>query len=122
MGVVGVVGNAFVILSRLLVREKNRVHSFYIKNLAFADLLMGLFLLSIASHDVSFRGHFLAKQHAWRHSLTCQWSGKCLSKNKRRAYHKIPLFRSIIHPLFGILRPGSNPNYFGSLFVNCEAI
>lgn len=76
MGIVGVVGNGFVILSRLLVREKNRVHSFYIKNLAFADLIMGLFLLSIAYHDVLFRGNFLSQQHTWRHSLTCQWSGK----------------------------------------------
>ena len=75
MGLVGVVGNGFVILSRLIVREKNRVHSFYIKNLAAADLLMGLFLLSIAFADVSTRGHFLAHQHAWRHSMTCQWSG-----------------------------------------------
>ncbi|OXA60100.1 Relaxin receptor 1 [Folsomia candida] len=75
MGIVGVVGNGFVILSRLLVREKNRVHSFYIKNLAFADLIMGLFLLSIAYHDVLFRGNFLSQQHTWRHSLTCQWSG-----------------------------------------------
>jgi hypothetical protein len=76
MGLVGVVGNLFVIVSRLVLREKNRVHSFYIKNLAFADLLMGVFLLSIAFHDVSFRGEFLARQHSWRHSLTCQWSGE----------------------------------------------
>ncbi len=78
MGLVGVVGNAFVILSRLVVREKNRIHSFYIKNLALADLIMGAFLLSIAYHDVLFRGHFLSHQHGWRHSLTCQWSGEYL--------------------------------------------
>jgi len=76
MGVMAVVGNGFVIVSRMVLREKNRVHSFYIKNLAMADLIMGIFLLCIAFHDVSFRGEFLARQHAWRHSLTCQFSGK----------------------------------------------
>jgi leucine-rich repeat-containing G protein-coupled receptor 8 len=76
MGILSIVGNLFVIFCRIIIREPNRVHSFYIKNLAAADLLMGIFLLNIAYHDVSFRGHFLAKQHAWRHSLTCQISGK----------------------------------------------
>lgn len=76
MGLVGVGGNFFVIVSRLMIREKNRAHSFYIKNLAVADLLMGAFLISIAFHDLTFRGHFLAHQHSWRHSITCQLSGK----------------------------------------------
>ncbi len=60
MGLVGVVGNIGVIVSRMVLEKtrKNRVHSFYIKNLAIADLLMGVFLLSIAFHDVSFRGEF----------------------------------------------------------------
>jgi leucine-rich repeat-containing G protein-coupled receptor 7/leucine-rich repeat-containing G protein-coupled receptor 8 len=76
MGLLGVLGNLFVVASRMILREKNRVHSFYIKNLALADLLMGLFLLSIAFHDVKFRGEFLASQQAWRHSFTCQFSGR----------------------------------------------
>lgn len=76
MGSVGIGGNLFVIISRLVLREKNKAHSLYIKNLAIADLLMGLFLISIAFHDMSFRGHFLAHQHAWRHSITCQVSGR----------------------------------------------
>lgn len=78
MGLVAVVGNLFVIVSRMVLRENNRVHSFYIKNLALADLLMGVFLLSVAVHDVKFRGEFLARQHSWRHSLTCQLSGERL--------------------------------------------
>lgn len=76
MGLLGVVGNGFVIASRLIFREKNRIHSFYIKNLALADFLMGIFLLSIAFHDVKFRGEFLAHQNSWRHSPICKISGK----------------------------------------------
>src|ERR1700753_846590 len=75
MGILGVAGNLFVIVSRMVFREPNRVHSFYIKNLALADLLMGLYLLSIAFHDISFRGEFLAHQYKWRHSWICQYSG-----------------------------------------------
>jgi len=75
MGIVGLAGNIFVIISRMIIREPNRIHSFYIRNLAGADLLMGVFLLSIAIHDISFRGEFLIHQHEWRHSLTCQLSG-----------------------------------------------
>jgi len=76
MALLGVFGNGFVIASRLIFREKNRIHSFYIKNLALADLLMGFFLLSIAIHDVRFRGEFLAHSHSWRHSVVCKVSGK----------------------------------------------
>lgn len=77
MGILSIVGNIFVIFCRMMIREPNRVHSFYIRNLAVADLLMGVFLLSIAAHDVAYRGQFLRYQFQWRHSAMCQISGGC---------------------------------------------
>jgi len=75
IGVVGVLGNLFVIVSRSVFHEIKPIHSFYIKNLAVADLFIGIFLISIGFHDIKFRGQFLMFQHTWRLSLTCQFSG-----------------------------------------------
>ncbi|GFT91103.1 relaxin receptor 1 [Trichonephila clavipes] len=52
-------GNACVIIGRTLVKETNRVHSFYIKNLAVADFLMSLYLFVIAGHDTAYRGEYI---------------------------------------------------------------
>ncbi|KAK3773361.1 hypothetical protein RRG08_023241 [Elysia crispata] len=69
-------GNLLVLLGRcLLLREDNPIHSFFIKNLSLADLLMGLYLLVIGVHDAKFRGDYLAHDQAWRNSWGCDASG-----------------------------------------------
>lgn len=50
-------------------------HSFLIINMAVGDLLMGVYLLVIASVDFQFRGVYAAYEQAWRSSLLCQMAG-----------------------------------------------
>ncbi|KAI1286967.1 Relaxin receptor 1 [Halotydeus destructor] len=68
-------GNLFVIIGRMFMQETNEVHSFFIKNLALADLLMGVYLFIIAYYDVSFRGEYIKHEENWRHSWQCNLSG-----------------------------------------------
>ncbi len=51
------------------------MHSFFIKNLALADLLMGLYLFIIAYYDASFRGEYIRHEENWRNSWQCNFSG-----------------------------------------------
>lgn len=72
MIMVGVGGKVNVMLSRLLIPENRKSNSFDIRNLDFADLLMGLVLVSINYDDVAFKAYSLVHQHACRRSVTCQ--------------------------------------------------
>ncbi|KAH9525208.1 Relaxin receptor 1 [Bulinus truncatus] len=68
-------GNLLVLLGRFFMREDNRIHSFFIKNLSMADLLMGLYLLIIAVHDIKYRGDYIFYDEVWRNSWECDFSG-----------------------------------------------
>lgn len=89
MGAIGCVGNIVVFLGRLLTRNDNMVHSLYIRNLAISDLLMGVYLFTIAGADYHYRGVYLQYEYEWRHSLLCNICGK---KTKQiRVNHSIVL-------------------------------
>ncbi|CAH0558040.1 unnamed protein product [Brassicogethes aeneus] len=75
MGAIGCTGNLIVLLGRLLGPSNNIVHSLYLRNLAFSDLLMGVYLFTIASVDQEYRGHYLRHQYKWRHSFLCNICG-----------------------------------------------
>ncbi|CAG2168232.1 unnamed protein product [Oppiella nova] len=64
-------GNLFVLIGRMMMHEMNEVHSFFIKNLALADLLMSLYLFIIAYHDNLFRGEYIRHEERWRGSWEC---------------------------------------------------
>ncbi|ESO93214.1 hypothetical protein LOTGIDRAFT_62022, partial [Lottia gigantea] len=68
-------GNSAVILGRFLIREDNQIHSFFIKNLSLADLIMGIYLMIIASQDLNYRGVYLVYDIEWRNSWACDLSG-----------------------------------------------
>ncbi|GFY70601.1 relaxin receptor 1 [Trichonephila inaurata madagascariensis] len=68
-------GNVAVLVGRFLLAEPNEVHSFYIKNLSLADLLMSVYLFVIAAYDVAFRGHYIHHETNWRHSWQCSLCG-----------------------------------------------
>ncbi|GFR00903.1 relaxin receptor 2 [Trichonephila clavata] len=68
-------GNVAVLVGRFLLTEPNEVHSFYIKNLSLADLLMSVYLFVIAAYDVAFRGHYIQQENKWRHSWQCSLCG-----------------------------------------------
>ncbi|XP_064652954.1 G-protein coupled receptor GRL101-like [Lineus longissimus] len=78
IGVVAFVGNLIVIVWRLQKGRESKsiqVHSFLITNLALGDLLMGIYLLIIATVDLQYRGVYIIHDERWRHSALCQVAG-----------------------------------------------
>ena len=75
VAVLACVGNVLVFLGRFLLREDNQIHSFFIKNLSLADMLMGVYLVVIGSQDIKFRGEYILHDEEWRNSRECDMSG-----------------------------------------------
>jgi len=76
MATLACAGNTMVLLGRLVAREPNPVHSLYIKTLALADLMMGVYLLVIAVTDWHYRDIYVKHDFEWRHSSTCNACGQ----------------------------------------------
>ena len=75
LGLSALIGNAFVILLRTIIKEDQKVQSFLLTNLAIADLLMGVYLLIIAVKDVEFQGEYFKHDIQWRSGPVCQFAG-----------------------------------------------
>ncbi|XP_012945994.1 G-protein coupled receptor GRL101 [Aplysia californica] len=75
LGLVATFGNALVIFWRSREVRGRKVHSILITNLALGDLLMGVYLLMIASVDSHYRGVYMLHDLSWRHSALCQFAG-----------------------------------------------
>ncbi|PIK39927.1 putative relaxin receptor 2-like [Apostichopus japonicus] len=68
-------GNLIVLFARCVSKEDNKVHSFFIINLAISDFLMGAYLFIVAVHDVMYRGVYILHDVDWRSSWVCQLCG-----------------------------------------------
>ncbi|XP_071488359.1 uncharacterized protein [Diadema antillarum] len=75
LGFSALIGNAFVIGWRLKSREKFRVQSFLIFNLALSDCLMGMYMIVIASADAHYRDVYVYHAEAWRSGGMCKLAG-----------------------------------------------
>ena len=75
LGILAFLGNLLVIIWRIIDKEENRVQSFLLTNLAVADLLMGVYLLTIAIMDVRWRGVYFRHDINWRSGMGCQIVG-----------------------------------------------
>ena len=77
MGVTSLLGNTGVIVSYLISRKsiKRKSHVQLVTQLGVSDLLMGIYLLIIASKDVRFQGEFVWHDKDWRHSDLCRAAG-----------------------------------------------
>ena len=75
LGILAFLGNLLVIIWRIIDREENRVQSFLLTNLAVADLLMGVYLLTIAIMDARWRGVYFRHDINWRSGMGCQIVG-----------------------------------------------
>ena len=75
LGILASLGNFFVIIWRLIDKEENRVHSFLLTNLAVADLLMGVYMLTIAIMDLKWQGEYFKHDIEWRSGMGCQIAG-----------------------------------------------
>jgi len=75
LGIIAFFGNLLVIIWRLIDKEENRIHTFLLINLAFADLLMGVYMLTIAIMDLRWQGEYFKHDIEWRSGLGCQITG-----------------------------------------------
>lgn len=74
LGILAFIGNAFVVIWRLNT-DRSRVSSFFIINLGFSDLLMGVYMLIIAAVDVFYRGRYIVYADSWKSSALCKVAG-----------------------------------------------
>ena len=75
LGMLAFLGNLLVILWRTIDKEENRVQSCLLTNLAAADLLMGVYLLTIAIMDLRWQGEYFKHDIEWRSGMGCQMVG-----------------------------------------------
>ena len=81
MGVFVMVGNSYVIITRIAFLKKKQTmdgisfHQFIILNLSIADFFMGIYLITIASYDAAFSGFYGEVDREWRSSLKCSVIG-----------------------------------------------
>ncbi|XP_072021877.1 G-protein coupled receptor GRL101-like [Amphiura filiformis] len=68
-------GNLFVLSRRKSKNDKNKVQTFLLNNLAMSDLLMGIYMLMIASADIYFGDYFPMQAETWRSGITCRIAG-----------------------------------------------
>ena len=75
LGILAFLGNLLVIIWRIIDKEENRVNSFLLTNLAVADMLMGVYMLTIAIMDLRWRGEYFMHDIKWRSGIGCQIVG-----------------------------------------------
>ena len=75
IGLNALFGNIFVLSYRKVKRDKDQTQTFLLSNLAMSDLLMGIYMLLIASADIYFGESFPMQAESWRSGITCKIAG-----------------------------------------------
>ncbi len=78
LGFSALIGNIFVIIWRQREKARNEtqaVHSFFVLNLAMSDLLMGFYMLIIATVDIYYGDKYYLESDLWRASNLCRFAG-----------------------------------------------
>ena len=75
IGISALWGNIFVLIWRKEHNQNNKVQSLLLSNLALSDLLMGVYMIIIASADIYYNKYFPMNAEIWRSSITCKIAG-----------------------------------------------
>ena len=75
IGCSAIFGNAFVVWWKRKQKAENKVQSLLLSNLAMSDLLMGIYMVIIASADVYYGEYFPMNAEHWRSSVLCRIAG-----------------------------------------------
>lgn len=75
IGINALCGNLFVLCWRKTKKDKNKVQSLLLRNLAMSDLLMGVYMIIVAIADIYFGHEFPMRAEAWRTGITCKIAG-----------------------------------------------
>ena len=74
-GFFAIFGNLGVLFKKLIGKRENKVQSLLIGNLAMSDLLMGIYMIIVASADVYYGYYFPTNSETWRNSNLCRTAG-----------------------------------------------
>ena len=78
IGLSALIGNLVVVIWRCCQHNEtpeNKTHSFFVLNLAMSDLIMGVYMLIIASADLQFGDKYFRGAERWRSSAVCKIAG-----------------------------------------------
>ena len=75
IGLNAIGGNMFVLCQRKAKVDKNKVQTFLLSHLAMSDLLMGVYMLLVASADINFGEYFPMRAETWRSGIMCKIAG-----------------------------------------------
>ena len=64
-----------LLLKQFKHKTKNKVQSLLLSNLAMSDLLMGIYMIIIASADVYYGRYFPVNAENWRSGIICRFAG-----------------------------------------------
>ncbi|KXJ25097.1 G-protein coupled receptor GRL101 [Exaiptasia diaphana] len=76
LGLSALVGNLLVICKRISGKEmRQNTNSLLLTNLAITDFLMGVYLITIASFDIKWKGEYFKHDVDWRSGVGCRITG-----------------------------------------------
>ena len=75
LGIIALFGNLSVIFWRMVHSDDSKVQSFLLRNLAFSDFLMGVYLIILAVQDTRWQGEYFKHDVQWRVGTLCQVTG-----------------------------------------------
>ena len=75
IGINALGGNIFVLVWRIKNGQSKSVNSILLSSLATADMIMGVYMVIIASADIKFSEHFPMQSETWRSGITCRIAG-----------------------------------------------
>ena len=75
LGFGAIFANAGVLIKKLTQKGENKVQPLLIGNLAMSDLLMGIYMIIVASADVYYGNYFPINSETWRKSNLCRSAG-----------------------------------------------
>ena len=75
LGLAALFGNIAVLIWRCKQHDRFHVQSLLISNVAFCDLLMGIYMLVLTTADMYFQDYFPSHAYEWTRSIPCTIAG-----------------------------------------------
>ena len=114
MGIIVISGNLYVITSTILffksvkLNKASKYQNVIILNIFIADMIMGIYLLSIAVYSVYYSGYYGKIDFEWRSSLRCSLIGSLAVVSSEASCFLIVMLTST--RLYAIYKPFFTPS------------
>ena len=116
MGITVISGNLYVIISTILLfktvklNKASKYQNVIILNISIADIIMGIYLLSIAVYSVYYSGYYGQIDFEWRSSLRCSLIGSLAVLSSEASCFFMVMLTST--RLYAIYKPFSTPSAY----------